>query len=49
MEKIAQILGMGFVCIIIICLVWTVLSYIFRSLKDDNKLEENLRNFGKRK
>ena len=49
MEKVVQILGVGFVCIIMVCLVWTILSYIYYSLRDDNKLEENLKNFDNKK
>ena len=38
MEVLAQAFGLSFVGIILICLVWTVMSYIFSSeSKDRNK------------
>ena len=30
MDTIAQIFGMTFVGVILVCLVWTVMSYIFQ-------------------
>jgi len=48
-QTIAQIFGIAFVSIILICLVWTILSYIIESkLNSNNKLEENLKNFDKK-
>ena len=48
---IAQIFGMTLVGIIILCVLSTVMSYIFKSLsRDRNKrLLENMENFDKNK
>ena len=50
MEVIAQVFGMTFVGIILICLVWTVMSYIFSSESRDRnkKLLDNMKNFDKK-
>ena len=50
MNMIAQIFGMTFVGIILVCLVWTVMSYIFSSeSRDRNKnLLDNMKNFDKK-
>tara|TARA_R110000824_G_scaffold397652_1_gene600754 strand:+ start:259 stop:414 length:156 start_codon:yes stop_codon:yes gene_type:complete len=48
MADIAQILGMTFVGTIVICLVWTILSYIAESYTPNNKLEENIKKFNKK-
>ena len=47
---IAQVFGMTFVGIILVCLVWTVMSYIFSSESRDRnkKLLDNMKNFDKR-
>ena len=42
MEEVVQFLGMAFVCIIIICIGWSIVEYIFGSVKPKNKLEENI-------
>ena len=44
MDTIAQMFGMGFVGIILVCLVWTVMSYIFSSKSRDRnkKLLDNM-------
>ena len=49
MNMIAQIFGMTFVGIILVCLVWTVMSYIFSSESRDRnkKLLDNMENFDK--
>ncbi len=46
---IAQIFGMTFVGIILVCLIWTVMSYIFSSESRDRnkKLLDNMENFDK--
>ena len=46
---VAQIFGMTFVGIILVCLVWTVMSYIFSSESRDRnkKLLDNMENFDK--
>ena len=51
MNMIAQIFGMTFVGIILVCLVWTVMSYIFSSESRDRnkKLLDNMENFDKNK
>ena len=48
---IAQIFGMTFVGIILVCLIWTVMSYIFSSESRDRnkKLLDNMENFDKNK
>ena len=47
---VAQIFGMTFVGIILVCLVWTVISYIFSSESRDRnkKLLDNMKNFDKK-
>ena len=47
MEIVAQIFGMTFVGIILVCLVWTVMSYIFSSdsLKGNKKLLDNMEKY----
>ena len=49
MDTIAQIFGMTFVGIILVCLIWTVMSYIFSSESRDRnkKLLDNMENFDK--
>lgn len=51
MNTIAQIFGMTFVGIILVCLIWTVMSYIFSSESRDRnkKLLDNMENFDKNK
>ena len=46
---VAQIFGMTFVGIILVCLVWTVMSYIFSSESRDRnkKLIDNMKEFDK--
>ena len=50
MNMIAQIFGMTFVGIILVCLIWTVMSYIFSSESRDRnkKLLDNMKNFDKK-
>ncbi len=49
MDTIAQIFGMTFVGIILVCLVWTIMSYIFssESRNRNKKLLDNLKEFDK--
>ena len=49
MEMVAQVFGITFVGIILVCLVWTVMSYIFSSESRDRnkKLLDNMKNFDK--
>ena len=50
MGTIAQIFGMTFVGIILVCLVWTIMSYIFssESRNRNKKLLDNMKNFDKK-
>ena len=50
MDIIAQIFGITFVGIILVCLIWTVMSYIFSSESRDRnkKLLDNMKNFDKK-
>ena len=43
--EVTQIFGITFIGIIVVCLVWTISSYIYRSYSPSNKLEENLKKF----
>ena len=47
---VAQVFGMTFVGIILVCLVWTVMSYILSSDSRDRnrKLLDNMKNFDKK-
>lgn len=44
MENIVQVLGMGWVLIIILCLTWTIATYIIGEFKTPKKNEKLLRN-----
>ena len=48
METVVQVLGITFVCVIMVCIGWSVVEYVFNGF-GDNKLEENLKNFGKKR
>ena len=48
MEVVAQVFGLSFVGIILICLVWTIGSYIANEHSPNNKLEENLKKLNKK-
>ena len=50
MDTVAQIFGMTFVGIILVCLIWTVMGYIFSSESRDRnkKLLDNMKNFDKK-
>ena len=51
-DAVAVIFGMTFVGIIIICLVWTVISYIFNGMdssgKRNKKLVDNMNKYDKK-
>ena len=51
MEIVAQIFGMTFIGIVLICLVWTILSYIFNNIDDtantNKKLLDNMNKMDK--
>jgi len=49
METVVQVLGITFVCVIMVCIGWTVVEYVVNGFGDNNKLEENLKNFGKKR
>ena len=49
MEAVVQTFGMIFVGIIMMCIGWTVVEYIANGFGDNNKLEDNLKKFNKRK
>ena len=48
---IAQVLGMTFIGIIVVCLIWTICSYIASddAMDRNKKLLENMKNFDKNK
>ena len=48
MEIAAQIFGITFVGTILVCLVWTIGSYIAETYSPNNKLEENIKKFNKK-
>jgi|TARA_R110000851_G_scaffold2660_1_gene10811 hypothetical protein len=48
MDTIAVIFGMTFVGVILICLVWTIMSYIAEVYAPNNKLEQNIKKFDKK-
>ena len=48
MEMVAQMFGMTFIGIILVCLVWTIGSYISEAYPPNNKLEENMKEFDKK-
>ena len=52
MDIAAQIFGMTFIGVILICLVWTILSYIFNSMdgtsKPNKKLIDNINKLKRR-
>ena len=49
-ETVAVILGISFVSIILICLVWTIMSYIAdASASSNNKLEDNIKEYDRQK
>jgi hypothetical protein len=50
MEVLAQALGFSFIGIILICLIWTVMSYIFsnESMGTNDKLLDNMEKYDKK-
>tara|TARA_R110000744_G_scaffold107711_1_gene204264 strand:- start:342 stop:503 length:162 start_codon:yes stop_codon:yes gene_type:complete len=48
-ETVAVILGISFVSIILICLVWTIMSYIVDASPPNNKLEDNIKEYDRQK
>jgi hypothetical protein len=49
METVVQFLGLSFVGIILICLVWTIGSYIAEAFSPNNKLEDNMKKWNKQR
>jgi len=47
MEMVAQVFGMTFIGVILVCLIWTIGSYIAEIYSPNNKLEENIKEFDK--
>lgn len=49
MEIVAQMLGFTFIGIILVCLIWTIMSYIFssESMDKNKKLLDNMENLNK--
>tara|TARA_R110000765_G_scaffold325063_1_gene416554 strand:- start:238 stop:405 length:168 start_codon:yes stop_codon:yes gene_type:complete len=45
METIAMVFGMTFIGVIVICLIWTILSYISEAYAPNNKLEDNIKKY----
>ncbi len=46
MELVMQIFGLTFVGIIVICIAWTVMEYIFsKPNKQNKKLMDNMKKF----
>tara|TARA_R110000737_G_scaffold286117_1_gene292654 strand:+ start:41 stop:193 length:153 start_codon:yes stop_codon:yes gene_type:complete len=48
MDIIAQIFGMLFIGVILVCLIWTIGSSIFETYTPSNKLEKNIKKFDKK-
>tara|TARA_R110000824_G_scaffold107073_1_gene253042 strand:+ start:284 stop:442 length:159 start_codon:yes stop_codon:yes gene_type:complete len=50
MDIIAQIFGITFVGIILVCLIWTVMSHIFSddAMDRNKKLLDNMKEFDKK-
>jgi len=45
-ETVAQVFGMTFVGIIVICIAWTIMEYIFsKPNKQNKKLLDNMKKF----
>ena len=42
MEQVAQIFGLTFVGIILVCLVWTIIDYAYPKCKQNDKLIDNI-------
>mgnify|MGYP003625988496 CR=1 FL=1 len=49
METLVIIFGMSFVGIILICLAWTIIEYMFIAYKTENKLEQNIKKYDEQK
>ena len=48
-ETIAMIFGMTFIGIILVCLIWTICSYIFETYRSENNLERNMKEYDNKK
>ena len=49
MTEVAQVFGMVFVGIIVICLASTILNYIYNSQDSNKKLLDNMKKFDHKK
>jgi len=49
MDTTATIFGLVFVGTIVVCLAWTIMSYITEACSPNNKLEENIKEFDKKR
>tara|TARA_R110001592_G_scaffold116329_1_gene317606 strand:+ start:1406 stop:1561 length:156 start_codon:yes stop_codon:yes gene_type:complete len=47
-EIVAQIFGMSFIGVIVVCLIWTIGNSIAEASSPNNKLEENIKKFEKK-
>ena len=48
MDTVATIFGLVFVGTMVVCLVWTIMSYIVEAYAPNNKLKENIKEFDKK-
>jgi hypothetical protein len=46
-EQVATIFGMIFLGTILVCLIWTILSYVLEAHFPKNKIEEHFKNHKK--
>lgn len=44
-EQAATLFGMVFMGLIIVCLIWTILSYILETRSPKNKIEEHFKKY----
>jgi uncharacterized protein YneF (UPF0154 family) len=44
-EQAATIFGMVFIGLILVCLIWTILSYILETRSPKNKIEEHFKKY----
>jgi|TARA_R110000744_G_C19256673_1_gene550889 hypothetical protein len=49
MENIIIVFGISFVGMILICLAWTVIEYVFIAYQKENKLERNMKEYDNKK
>ena len=44
-EQAATLFGMVFMGLILVCLIWTILSYILETCSPKNKIEEHFKKY----